>query len=357
MTIFDDLFVLELANNHEGRAGRGRDIINRFADVVEECGVRATIKLQFRCLPNFVHPAWRNIKDVRYVTRTMQTALNMDECAHLCDEIRRRKLLVSATPFDEESVEWCRQFGVDILKVASSDLTDGPLVDAVLSLHRPVIASTAGWMRSEIDHFVWRCDEQQVEHALNHCVAIYPSQDRELELNQITRLRDAYPRTVIGFSTHECTSWDVSMFLSYGLGARMWERHIDLEREGKLTAPYCSTPDQIRTWFKAYHQARKMCGGGGKWRIPAEKEIKYLDSLARGYYALTDMAVGNILRSDALYLAIPLQRGQLSSRESGQVLGQRLIRPVKALEPITIDHVDFNVPDADRRRIAWRSGI
>ena len=52
--IFEDLFVLEMANNHWGRVERGLRIINTFAQVVRFNNVRAAIKLQFRDVETFV---------------------------------------------------------------------------------------------------------------------------------------------------------------------------------------------------------------------------------------------------------------------------------------------------------------
>ena len=46
--IFEDLFVLEIANNHLGSVERGLKIIGEFAQVVRFNNVRATMKLQFR---------------------------------------------------------------------------------------------------------------------------------------------------------------------------------------------------------------------------------------------------------------------------------------------------------------------
>ncbi len=43
--IFQDLFVLELANNHWGKIERGLKIIHDFAEVVRTNNVRAAIKL------------------------------------------------------------------------------------------------------------------------------------------------------------------------------------------------------------------------------------------------------------------------------------------------------------------------
>ncbi len=46
--IFDELFVLELANNHWGDVNRGLRIVKEFSTVVRYNDVRAAIKLQFR---------------------------------------------------------------------------------------------------------------------------------------------------------------------------------------------------------------------------------------------------------------------------------------------------------------------
>ena len=54
---FHDLFVLDLANNHQGSVEHGKRIIKRCAEVVAKHGVRAALKFQFRELDSFVHPA------------------------------------------------------------------------------------------------------------------------------------------------------------------------------------------------------------------------------------------------------------------------------------------------------------
>ena len=52
--IFDELFVLEMANNHWGSVERGLKIVNTFAQVVRFNNVRAAIKLQLRDVDTFM---------------------------------------------------------------------------------------------------------------------------------------------------------------------------------------------------------------------------------------------------------------------------------------------------------------
>ena len=52
---FKDLFVLDMANNHQGSLEHGKDIISELSKVIKNNEVKAGIKFQFRDLPEFVH--------------------------------------------------------------------------------------------------------------------------------------------------------------------------------------------------------------------------------------------------------------------------------------------------------------
>src|ERR1700733_4469083 len=102
--IFEDLFVLEMANNHLGSVERGLKIIQEFAQVVRFNNVRASIKLQFRDVGNFVNKAFLNSSE-RYIAKTLRSALTDDEYATLVKAIRQAGCIPTATPFDERSVD------------------------------------------------------------------------------------------------------------------------------------------------------------------------------------------------------------------------------------------------------------
>ena len=178
--------------------------------------------------------------------------------------------------------------------------------------------------------------------ALNHCIAGYPTEDYEMELDQIDYLQHRYPDHPIGLSTHEYHDWSASMYLAYGKGIRTFERHIDINSDGYQVAKYSSLPEQVDTWFKAFHKAEQMCGTSKTTRrLPIEKEVIYLDSYVRGVYARHDIEPGQNLTENDIYLAIPLQKGQLSTREMmlGRY-GHKMVKSCAKDEPINIDMVD-----------------
>ena len=355
--IFEDLFVLEMANNHWGRADRGLKIIDTFAQVVRFNNVRAAIKLQFRDVDSFVHKDYLDRTDIRYIKKTLDTRMSKDDFATLVKAIRKAGCMPMATPFDEKSVDLCCELGLPILKIASSDLNDWLLLEKIAQTKKPVIVSTGGSSVKDLDDLVTFFHNREIPMAVNHCVSIYPSEDRELELNQIDFLRARYPSHTIGFSTHEHADWSSSMLIAYAKGARTFERHIDIEADGIPVAPYCSRPEQADAWFKAYHKAKEMCGAPGtQKRMPPVKEIQYLDSLVRGVYARRDLPEGHILHDEDVYLAIPLLQGQISCREL--MRGEVLLHGLSKDEPIRIDDIDSpyaNIPSL--RELIYRRGL
>jgi N-acetylneuraminate synthase len=339
MSIFEDLFVLELANNHWGRLDRGFKIIDAFAQVVRENGIHAAIKLQFRDVGSFIHDGHRHREDSRYIRKVAATELSWDDMGKLVDHVRAHGLVTMATPFDEASVDKCVEFGVEILKIASSDIRDRILIAKMASTGKPVIASSGGSNVEDVDRLVAFFAERNIPFALNHCVSLYPSLDSELEINQIDFLRSRFPKTVIGFSTHEMTDWSSSVMIAYAKGARTFERHIDIAMDGVPVSPYCTLPEQADIWFKAFKKAKEMCGAPGvAKRAPPEKEIRYLDELVRGVYAKRDLPAGHHLGMDDVYLAVPLLHGQISVREFTG--GERLKSAMAKDGPVKLRDID-----------------
>jgi N-acetylneuraminate synthase len=349
--IFEDLFVLEMANNHLGKLQRGLAIVDKFSKIVRFNNVRAAIKLQLRDVNTLIHADYRQRSDIRYIKKTLETALSTDDYTILIAAIRKAGVLPCATPFDESSVDLCVTLGVQIIKLASSDLNDWFLIEKIAKTRKPVIASTGGSSLKDIDDLVTFFQNRNIPLAINHCVSLYPTEDSELEMNQIDFLRNRYPHVAVGFSSHEYHSWDASMYIAYAKGARTFERHIDIEDDGVKISPYCSTPAQIDTWFKAFRKAKEMSGGGPETkRIPPVAEIKYLDALVRGIYAKRDLPVGTPLSEEDLYLAIPLLKGQISCREL--MRGEVLLRPVKKDAPLYIDDIDSPYVHSDELKKA-----
>lgn len=359
--LFENLFVLELANNHWGNLRRGLKIIRDHASITRFNNIKAAIKLQFRDVDKFIHPEFKGNSDIRYIKKTEDTKLSKQDFIKMIEEIRYMSCIPMATPFDEKSVDFCVALNLPIIKIASSDMNDWPLINRISDTRKPVIVSTGGASEKDLDDLVSFFEKRDIPLAINHCVSLYPSEDGELNLDQIDYLKNRYPDNIIGLSTHEYHDWHSSMLISYGKGARTWERHIDIAYDDVPVSSYCSLPEQCDAWYKAFHKAVEMCGGvSNSRRVISKKETEYLDTLVRGAYANKDLEEGYVLTKDNFakdfYLAIPLRKGQLSCREV--INGETLIKTIKKNEALSIDHIDgpYN-ENSNLKQIIMNRGI
>ena len=328
--IFNDLFVLEMANNHWGDLERGKQIVRTYAELARKYNVKAAIKMQFRDVDNFIHPEYKGDTE-RYIKKTESTRLSFADFQELTELIGQEGCIPMATPFDESSVAWCENLDYAIIKIASSDINDWNLLKRVVKAKRPVIISTGGASEKQIDAAVSFFDQNYRPLAINHCISLYPSEDSQLELSQIDYLKSRYPNNVIGLSTHEYNDWSSSMLMSYAKGARTWERHIDIDDGLHKVAPYCSLPHQIEEWFRAFHKAQEMNGlSSAVRRAISQKEKKYLENLVRGTYAKVKISEGTVITDENyheyFFQAIPLQKAQFSGRENiiGGIISKNL---------------------------------
>ena len=149
--IFEDLFVLEMTNNHLGSLERALKISEQHARIVRFNNVRAAIKLQFRDTDTFIHKAFRDRSDIRYIRRVMETKMSKADYEILVNAIRKYGCIPIATPFDEKSVDWCVEFNLPIIKIASADSNDWMLLEKIAKTRRPVIVSVGGLSLKDMD--------------------------------------------------------------------------------------------------------------------------------------------------------------------------------------------------------------
>ncbi|MBF0284864.1 MAG: N-acetylneuraminate synthase family protein [Magnetococcales bacterium] len=310
---FNNLFVLDMANNHQGSVDHGLAMIGELASVIHKQGVRAGIKFQFRQMDQLIHPAHHARSDNRHIPRFLATRLEREAYQKMLDEVRRHKLEAICTPFDEASVDLSREMGFDILKVASCSAKDWPLLEKIADAGLPVIFSTGGLSLRNIDELVSFFEHRGVDFAIMHCVSVYPTPDALCQLNQIDLLRERYPQATIGWSTHEDPADVIPVTMAVAKGARMFERHVGLATESVQLNAYSSTPAQVDAWMSTWGKAVALCGTRSGRPVPTPAERDSLDSLRRGVYAKEPIARGDAVRREQVYFAMPYLEGQLES--------------------------------------------
>ena len=309
---FRNLFVLDLANNHQGSLEHGRRVIREVADAVDRAGVRAALKFQFRQLDSFIHPDHQEASPLKYVQRFLSTRLKPDEFRLMVEDVRERGMIAMCTPFDEESVDVIVRMGFEVIKVASCSARDWPLLEKIADAGKPVIASTGGLATEDIDNLVSFFQHRGVDFALMHCVSIYPTPDASMNLAQIRAIQERHPGVCVGWSTHERPEDLVPVGMAVAFGADLFERHVGVATEQVKLNDYSSTPAQLVAWFAAWQRAVVLCGPHKRPPASAE-ETAGLDGLRRGVYARRPIRRGAEIGREHVFFAMPLEDGQLAS--------------------------------------------
>lgn len=339
------LFVFDMANNHMGSLAHGLRIVREFAEAVEGSGFRCGFKLQYRQLDTFIHPAFQGNMAIPYVKRFRETHLTAAELLRLRTEMATEGFVTVCTPFDEGSVDLIEEHGFDVLKIASASVTDWPLLERAVKSQLPMIVSTAAATLDELDRVVSFLSHRGKEFALMHCVAQYPTADKDLQLNQIRLLQKRYKGIEVGFSTHEAPEEIDPVKLVIALGATILERHVGVPtNEWKLNA-YSSTPEQVKAWMAAARSALDMCGAAEGRPTRDEAEVSTLRALRRGVFAKEGISAGGKVTLGATFLAIPTVEDQLTANDMGKYIDYVTLDAIEAGEPV----LAANVTVADTR--------
>lgn len=315
--LFQDLFIFEIANNHQGSVEHGLKIIQAMSRIAHTHGIRGAVKLQYRDLATFIHPAFRERQDVKHIPRFIETELSDRDFRTLQEAARAADLLTVTTPFDEPSVERCIEHGVEILKIASCSADDWPLVEAVARTGRPVIASTAGLSIYEIDNLVSFFQHRDVRFALMHCVGLYPVLNSQVSMSFLGRLKRRYPGVPIGYSGHESPENTEVVVSAVCSGAALLERHVGIATDTIKLNAYSMTPAQTEDWVTAALRAKTIMGASDQKQV-TQAELDSLLSLKRGVFAARPIMQGETIEREDVFFAMPCAPGQLTSGQFGQ---------------------------------------
>ena len=314
-SFFQDLFIFEMANNHQGSVEHGENIIKEMGKLARKHNVKCAVKLQYRNLETFIHPDYKGRKDIKHIPRFESTKLTYEEFSVLVSAIKEEGLIAMSTPFDEDGVDWCLDQGLDIIKIASCSSLDWPLLDKVAKTKKPVIISTGGKSIEDIDNIYSFFMHRNCQFAFLHCIAEYPAPIEHIQLDFMDKLKKRYPSICIGYSGHEDPNNNLIQMMAVAKGASILERHVGLPTDKITLNKYSLSPNQVDEWIKSIQEARILCRIDGEKKYISESERQSLRSLQRGVFVNKPIEKGEAITEESIYFAMPCAEGQMTSGE------------------------------------------
>ncbi|MCD6404254.1 MAG: N-acetylneuraminate synthase [Planctomycetes bacterium] len=179
------------------------------------------------------------------------------------------------SPFDLESLQMLLRIGVAAVKVASSELTDTPLLEQIARRRIPALVSTGAATLKEVKAAVTVLEAKRLRNiALLHCVSSYPAAYEDSNLRAIATLRHEFALPV-GFSDHSPGIHIATG--AVGAGALLLEKHITLDR--RLPGPdqgLSLEPSELHSFVTAVRQVEHALGSGVKEPRDSEQNVRKL---------------------------------------------------------------------------------
>ena len=175
-----------------------------------------------------------------------------------------------STPFDDESVEVLESLNVKMYKLASYDVTNKALQRKVSSTGKPTCLSVG---MANIDEI--KAANENFLHdklCLMHCVSAYPTNESDVNLKRITKLKKEFSDRVIGYSDH--TSGINSTEWAAILGAKIVEKHFKIDEDMDCVDKHVSISESaMTTLVKRLRSAALAIGEGDFVLDPGELEV------------------------------------------------------------------------------------
>jgi sialic acid synthase SpsE len=264
-------------------------------------------------------------------------SLKNEELIELSNYAKLIDIDFASTPYSNHEVDFLIEIcKVPYIKVASMDLNNLEFLDYMASKKVPMIISTGMSTIDEIILTVSRLHSINANFALLHCVSLYPTPPKQVNLNNISLLRKSFPDNVIGFSDH--TLGIENAIASIALGASIIEKHLTLDKSRiGLDNQMAIEQDEFSNMVTSCHTVFDSLGSTA--RELCDEEIKQRLLMRRSVVSKYDLDPGHVIKSDDLEFKRPGSGIPLS--ELSNVIGKKVRIKINANEVISRNDLEI----------------
>lgn len=314
----------EIAQAHDGSLG----LAHSYIDAVAAAGADA-VKFQTHIAAAESTPAepWRvkfSPQDTTRFEYWKRMEFTEDQWHGLKRHADEQGLLFLSSPFSFEAVELLERVGVAAWKIASGEVSNLPMFEAMARTRLPFLLSTGMSPIGEIDVIVERLQGWGIPLVLLQCTSAYPCPPERVGLNLLPIYAERYGCPV-GLSDHSGTIYPG--LAAATLGAQVVEVHVTMSRE--MFGP--DVPASITT-----AELRQLVEGIRFIETMREHPVDK-DAAAEALRPLRDLFMKSIVADRDLPAGTALGRGDFAFKKPGtgipadrleEVVGRTLKREV-----------------------------
>lgn len=323
----NNVFVIaEIGNNHNGDVNLAKLLVDHAVASGANCA-----KFQMRHMSSLYRNTGKTDASdedlgAQYVIDLLgKFQLTDEQLFEVFDYCKAKGILPMCTPWDLSSLASLEAYGLAAYKVASADLTNHDLLEALARTGKPLILSTGMSSEDEIVQAVELLKRKGAPFMLLHCNSTYPAPFHDINLNYMERLKDL-SGTPVGYSGHERGFYVV--LGAVAMGARVIEKHITVSRSMEGSDHKVSLlPEEFSMMVKAIREVEQSLGIGAERKL-SQGEVINRNTLAKSLVCSRSLKPGEIITDDDLMARSPgrgLQpnfRSQLVGRKSKRHMNQ-----------------------------------
>lgn len=330
--------VAEMSANHNGSLDTAIETIK----AAKRAGADA-IKLQtytadtltLRCdKPDFIVNEG-SIWDGQYFYDLYQQAYTPWEWHEELFRVAKEEGLVCfSTPFDKTSVDFLETLGNPIMKIASFEITDIPLIEYAASKGKPMVLSTGIAEIEDIELALDACHRMgNNDITLLKCTSSYPAPIEEANLCMIQDIAQRFG-VKSGLSDH--TIGSIAPIVAMTQGAVMIEKHFILDRAiGGPDATFSMDEKEFTQMVKDVRMAEAAIGTVTYELTEKQKGGR---TAARSLYIAEDMKAGDILTEKNLRSVRP--GFGLHPKYLNECLGKKVKRDLEKGERMALEFIE-----------------
>lgn len=250
------------------------------------------------------------------------------------DEAKKCGLICFSTPFDKTAVDFLEDLGNPIMKIASFEITDIPLIEYAAKKGKPMVISTGIAMPEDIELAVKTCkDAGNDDITLLKCTSSYPAPIEAANLMTMVDMKQRYG-VKIGLSDHTM-GHDVAVAAA-ALGATLVEKHFIMDRSiGGPDAAFSMEKDEFAAMVKSIRNVEKALG---EVVYPTDPSKIKGREFSRSLYVAEDIKAGDVVTEKNVRSVRPGYG--LHPKYLPEVLGKKFVKDCQMGERFSLELID-----------------
>ena len=263
------LVIAEIGNNHDGSVRQAERLIDAAAEAGADAVKFQTHIAEAEMLPSTPTPP--HFDEPRF-TFTQRMELDADDHLRLKAFAEDRGLVFFSSPFSVEAVGLLEEVGVPAYKIASGEVTNPPLLEAVAATGKPVLLSSGMSSVEDVELALATLRRGGSQVLVMQCTSTYPCPPEQVNLRAMSAMAERF-RSLVGLSDH--TPDVYTSIAAVALGAAAVEKHFTLSR--RLYGPdhHASLePEDLKRLVDGVRQVEAAMGSGEKERDAAHDPVR-----------------------------------------------------------------------------------